>query len=75
MSDPNLRRLLDIAKGYSIDSRHYAIIKDNCEFENEKISNLFRSIEQGIFEELGINIIWYKKYDEINKIIDRISKN
>lgn len=74
MNDPNLRRLLDIAKGYSKDSRHYAIVKDNWKFENERISNIFRSIEEGVFEELGINVIWYKEHSEISAIIDEIYK-
>lgn len=71
-TDPNLRRLLDIAKGYSKDTNHYMILKNHWDLKNEKLSNIFRNVEEDVFEELGINVIWYENYSEINEIINQI---
>ncbi|WP_424355848.1 SIR2 family protein [Methanobacterium sp. MBAC-LM] len=73
MNDPNLRRLLDIAKSYSKDIKHFAIIKDHWETKSEKLANIYRSMEEDVFEELGVNVIWFRDYSEINEIITEIN--
>lgn len=73
MNDPNLRRLLDIAKDYSTYPKHFAIIKDNWYSDNEKLSNIYRNIEEEVYGELGVNVIWYRSYSEINEIINKMN--
>lgn len=72
-TDPNLRRLLDIAKAYSKgNANHYAILKNRWDLTNKKLANIFRNIEEDVFKELGINVIWYNDPSEINLIIKEI---
>lgn len=72
MNDPNLRRLLDIAKRYSKGEHHYAIIRDRWRLNDENLSNIFRNMDEALFKKLGLNIIWYRDYSEINDIIKKI---
>lgn len=72
-TDPNLRRLLDIARAYSKDDiNHYAILKNHWDLNNKKLANIFRNMEEDTFKELGINVIWYNDHPEINGIINEI---
>ncbi len=82
MTDPNLRRLLDIAakkKSYDSEScKHYAIMKrlnitdsDN----NESIKSFERaneSLQESLFKELDINIIWIDDFKEIPEMLKQI---
>lgn len=82
MTDPNLRRLLDIAmrKRTGDECQHYAILKKetlivDSESNNSSISN-FSSVNNGIQEEvlkeLGVNIIWVNDHDDIPELIKSI---
>ncbi|SCG85668.1 SIR2 family protein [Methanobacterium congolense] len=75
MDDPNLRRLLNISSRYSKGPKHYAILKDRWTFSDKKLSNIFRSLEESIFGELGVNIIWVKDYPEIDDVLSDIKKS
>ena len=81
MTDPNLRRLLEISSQKDIegDPNHYAIMKRSI-IENR--ANMSRDVlifnqvneelQKSFFNELGINIIWIDDYDEIPSILKSI---
>ena len=76
MTDPNLRRLLDFScQGGDRGCYHYAFIKRtplrNGEKYKQSNEQHFQQIEHQM-QSLGINIIWYQRYDEIPNIIGRI---
>lgn len=85
LSDPNMRRLLDIAKSDS-EIKHYAIMKKETIKIPVKISEDDSSYQiykdfhienrNDYFNSLGLNIIWVDKFEEIpgiiNQIIDKI---
>lgn len=89
MSDPNLRRLLEIASRNTDKTRHFAFMKrleikefvyekDEKIIQNEpnalKFLNNHHKLNEEIMRELGISIIWYTDYDEIPKILQEINK-
>lgn len=90
MTDPNLRRLLEIAAMSIEKPKHYAFMMrlDANEFsrqENKKIVNApigtirkfldrHHSLNEEVLKELGVNIIWYEHYDEIPKLLNTITK-
>lgn len=76
MTDPNLRRLLDFScQGGDRGCYHYAFIQRTPLKEGEKHKQFndqhFQQLEQQM-QSLGINIIWYQRYDEIPNMIGRI---
>lgn len=84
MTDPNLRRLLEISMSKQTDNtcKHYIIFqKENIELEEDSQvdqDNLkkFQKVNEGLKEtslrELGLNVIWVENYDEIPGILDEI---
>lgn len=91
MTDPNLRRLLEIS-AMSIDKpKHYAFMKriDMDEFSKEKKKKIVNaplttikkfldrhhSLNEEVLKELGVNIIWYETYDDIPKMLNKIAKS
>lgn len=81
MTDPNMRRLLEIAAQKRPDDelcRHYAIMRrfkigDSQEKDTVKsFEGVNESLQESFFAELGINIIWVDEYSEIPKILQRI---
>lgn len=82
LTDPNLRRLLDVAARNGETPRHFAILKrKNFKADKraqQKILNLYQSIDNNVresyYKSLGINIIWVDKYEEIPIILNSISK-
>lgn len=69
MNDPNLRRLLDIAKGEGCkrktDIRHFAFInKDGIgkSFNTQKERDEYCNQQENIFKDLGVGIVWYHDY-------------
>jgi len=89
MTDPNLRRLLDIASRNSDKTRHFAFMKrltiDNFINNNEKqiIDNIdgakkflerHHNLNEEIMRELGVSVIWYTDYKKIPKILREIRK-
>lgn len=90
LTDPNLRRLLEIS-AKSIDKpKHFAFLKRVSYevFSKEEGKSLIRapaslvrtfldrhhSLNEEIMRELGVNIIWYEEYDDIPKILSEISR-
>jgi len=89
MTDPNLRRLLDISSRNSDKARHFAFMKRLTidSFANkegkEVINNIdgakkfldrHHNLNEEIMRELGVSIIWYTEYNEIPKILREIRK-
>ncbi|HZG74531.1 MAG TPA: SIR2 family protein [Paenibacillus sp.] len=86
MTDPNMRRLLDIAakKNKDKDPKHYVILKRQLPSELGTYDNAVRNtvvesyitvhhrLQETSFQELGLNIIWVENYDEIPNILDQI---
>ncbi|KST88943.1 USG protein [Lactococcus lactis subsp. lactis] len=81
MTDPNLRRLLDIAaqKANNDSCNHYAFmkrIKLNADTNNQKELDSFEQVneelQESFFRELGVNIIWFDDFNEIPELIKEI---
>ena len=79
MTDPNLRRILDIAHGIGREKKkelpHYAFMRretNNGLSESQAKENI--RIQKEILNNLGINVIWVDNFDEIPKLIDEIFK-
>lgn len=90
LTDPNLRRLLEIS-AKSIDKpKHFAFIKritfESFSKEGERSvvrapSSVVRrfldrhhKLNEEVLRELGVNVIWYEDYDEIPALLQNISK-
>ncbi|SFM04900.1 SIR2 family protein [Halanaerobium salsuginis] len=87
VTDPNLRRLLDIAMRKQEDSdlcKHYVILKmksisekakkkGDLDVDNiEKFDLVNRKLQEEFFKELGLNVIWVEEHKEIPEIIAKI---
>lgn len=80
MSDPNLRRLLDIAKANykseEQDCPHYAFLRrtalNGCDMPCGKNKNEehIKTLEK-MYRDLGIIVIWYEKYEDLPRIINK----
>ena len=85
MTDPNLRRLLDVAVRSGESPRHYAFLKRNdiaknlnssAKKKHELISIYTRlddNIREGYYKQLGLNIIWIDDFSEIPQILLKLS--
>ena len=82
MTDPNLRRLLDVSAQRDSESecRHYAIMK-RFSFEEskgediKKFEQINEELQEAFYRGIGVNIIWIDQYEEIPKLLDRIKNN
>lgn len=90
LTDPNLRRLLEISSKSIDKPKHFAFLKriDYETFFKEKERPIVRapaslvrifldrhhSLNEEILKELGVNIIWYEEYDDIPKLLTGIQK-
>lgn len=81
--DPNLRRLFsNFSKRYD-GCKHYIILQrqlsnkksvlSNAEFQ--KFSSLHHSLQESVFKEIGLKVIWYEEHTELPDIINRISRS
>ena len=74
MTDPNLRRLLDIAmRDSENEARHFVFLPHIEEIKNvkdaDKKNNEAMRIHKEIFLELGLRVIWYTDYRELPFLI------
>lgn len=80
LTDPNMRRLLDVAARTEEKARHYAIMKKKSFAYNsdtklvsrdilEEYQRIDNNIRESYYKSLGINIIWVEDFDEIPEII------
>ncbi len=78
MKDPNLRRLLEIAKGYrGKEVRHYAFLerKSKCKTAEKREEDF--QIREDMLADLGINVIWYSggnNHKQLPKLIQSIAE-
>lgn len=74
LTDPNLRRLLDVAcrKDPSNSLNHFIIKKTPNIKGSEQIDELMMFLEEQDANELGLNVLWVKDFDEIGKLIRKL---
>lgn len=85
MTDPNMRRLLEIAAQKRGDIKdicnHYAIMRRfTIGSSDERTSiksfeNVNEALQESFFKELGINIIWFDDFAEIPSILKQIKES
>ncbi len=86
MTDPNLRRLLDIAAASSSRPRHFVFAKRVTEADlalgdgiPEYVVSGFLSahheLQEKAFGELGLNVLWVDDYEEEPAIIDSLRRS
>lgn len=84
MTDPNMRRLLEIAAQKRTDMkdtcRHYAVMRrftiDSSDKSNsiKSFENVNDALQESFYKELGINIIWFDDFKEIPGILKNIKE-
>jgi hypothetical protein len=81
MTDPNLRRLLEITREQRPSVRHYAILPDHwgvAEGETPlgaklaSLPSVFKGLEEASFAKLGVSVIWAKDYAEVPVVLSQI---
>ena len=82
LTDPNLRRLLEIVAQKNINNddqpKHYAVLKKPTFKDYEDIESIrsFEKVNQSLqevyYQELGLNIIWVDNFKEIPNILKSI---
>lgn len=79
MTDPNLRRLLEISQRKKPGARHYAVLMDHWKPSGKRktkgitlISRVFRGLEETSFARLGVSVIWVEDFADIPKVVTQI---
>ena len=85
MTDPNMRRLLEIAAQKKLDNdgecQHYAImrrfrIKDSDEVNSIKsFERVNETLQESFYKEIGVNVIWIDEFSEIPALLKKIKGN
>lgn len=75
MTDPNLRRLLDFSRNIGDKSIvHYVFLQkkkfSETSTENEDEKN--DEIQEKIMNDFGLNVIWFKDFEDLPKILEKI---
>jgi hypothetical protein len=75
LSDPNLRRLLDVANRKNPEKtlNHYLIKKaPNNSSNSDTMDDLALLLEEQDANDLGLNIIWISEFNEVSGIMNKI---
>lgn len=80
--DPNLRRLFSNFSQRFDGCKHYILLqrqlnKNQSSLSEEKFntfSNLHHKLQEGVFKEIGLKVIWYKNHSDLPNIIAKISE-
>ena len=86
LTDPNLRRLLEISRRSTENAKHYAFLKrldlnnfigDNDALRNQReiISTFLdnhHNLNEQVFQELGVNVIWYRDHGDVPHLLNKI---
>jgi len=85
MTDPNLRRLLEISAKSNASPKHFVILKrlDTAQFTPRKakvrkdVIGAFASahygLQQNSLKELGINVVWVEDHGEVPRLIEDLT--
>ena len=77
MTDPNLRRLLDISQNEADNSHHFAFLKREKSYmcpKGESFNNsLLKNIENQL-DDMGVSVIWFEEYKEVPELLKEICK-
>lgn len=77
LTDPNLRRLLDVAKRNNEKPRHFAFLRRNNVVNSgevdqnalEAYKDIDLSLREKYYATMGLNIIWVDSFEEIPQIL------
>ena len=75
MTDPNLRRLLDISQKRTDGKANHFVFMQKKPFgsmSSPQQDKENRKIQQQILNELGLKVIWFDKFSDLPKLITRI---
>lgn len=80
LTDPNLRRLLDVAKRNNEKPRHFAFLRRNNVVNEGKVDQkaleIYKDIDLSLREKyyatMGLNIIWVDAFEEIPHILQSL---
>lgn len=82
LTDPNLRRLLEIVAQKNINNdnqpKHYAVLRRSTFTNYQEIESIRsfekvnQSLQEAYYQELGLNIIWVDDFEEIPDILKSI---
>jgi len=76
LTDPNLRRLLDVSSRKSTDKarNHYMLKKlPDLGGEDDTLNSLARLLEEQDANVLGINVLWVRTYEEMPRLLASIA--
>lgn len=73
MTDPNLRRLLDISHASSEGNpRHYVFLKKQTYSKSKKRQPQEEQIQEEMYNELGLNVIWFNDFPDLPSLISKL---
>lgn len=67
-NDPNLRRIFEIASNNTLKKHYIVLLRE----KSNKFSETWEKLQERIFRELGLEIIWINEYSEIQELIMKI---
>lgn len=81
LTDPNLRRLLDIIAKRNNLSKHFVLLQRELPFGakvrkevGEAILSAHYKLQEKSFNDLGLNVIWFQEYKDIPEILNSIKE-
>lgn len=78
VTDPNLRRLLDVCASLRFTHRHYAIMRSplsDVDHSEKSLAKQLKSVLEGDLVSLRVDPIWVGQYNDVGKIFKAIRVN